>query len=150
MHAQFQTYVDQLPGLLSQLAAAPSLLRDELNGIPTQGIYVFYEGERAIWAGRSDNLRPYLMAQGRPSSDHFTAPIAFGFAKKAAIDAGYHFTKATEAIRDPQFKPFFDREKARVAAMRIRVVEVTDPVLQSLLVIYASLALGTLNVFETH
>jgi hypothetical protein len=147
---QFDNYIEQLPGLLRHLTAAPALLRDDLDGIPARGIYVFYEGDRAIWTGRSDNLKPYLKSQGQLGGDNFTAPIAFGFAKQAAIGAGYRFPTARQAIRDSQFRPHFDREKARVAAMHIRVVEVTNPVLQNLLVIYTALALQTLNTFETH
>ena len=150
MNLEFQKYVDRLPGLLQDLTSATALDRLDLRKIPKQGVYVFYEGGKAVYAGRSDNLKPYLMSQGVPSSNHFTAPIAFGIAKKEAIAAGYSFLKATSALQDVEFTPYFDKAKARVAEMRIRVVEVKDPIEQSLLVIYASLALQTDNEFETH
>lgn len=150
MNPEFREYVEQLPDFLHRLTSSTPLDRLELHNIPKQGVYVFYEGSRAVYAGRSDNLKPYLMTQGLPSSNHFTAPIAFGIAKKEAIAAGYHFSKATAAIQYLKFKPYFDRAKARVAEMRIRVVEVRNPIAQSLLVIYTSLELQTDNEFETH
>jgi hypothetical protein len=42
-------------------------------------VYAFYEGNKTIFVGKSDNLKTYLMAHGRPGSGQCYAPIAFGF-----------------------------------------------------------------------
>ena len=150
MNARFRAYIEQLPDLLNRLTSAPALTRMELQDEPSQGVYVFYEDNKAIFAGRSDHLKEYLRSQGRPGSDQFTASIAFGFAKQEAADAGYPFTTNAAALGDSMLKAYFAKAKARMAKMLIRVVEVKDPIEQMLLVLYSSLELQTSNQFETH
>jgi len=150
MNQQFENYIARLPALLHRLTSATALNRLDLLGIPKQGVYVFYEDSRAIYAGRSDNLKPYLMTQGLPSSNHYTASIAFGFAKKKAEAADHVYSTNIVALQDSTFNQYFDEEKERVARMGIRVVEVKESIEQLLLVVYASLELQTFNTFETH
>jgi hypothetical protein len=45
----------------------------------------------------------------------------------------------------------FLHAKERVSRMTVRVIEITDPIEQTLFEVYAALALGTVyNVFENH
>ena len=146
----FQEYIKELPELLARLQKCTPMLRSELHDIPEQEVYVFYENGRAIFAGRSDGLRVYLMSQGRPGSTHNNAPSAFKLAKEEAIGRGYEFQSANTAIHDEMFIPFFAAAKERVAKMRIRFVATNDPVQQQILAIYAAVELKTQNEFDTH
>jgi hypothetical protein len=51
----------------------------------------------------------------------------------------------------PEFRELFWQAKARVSRMTVRVVEIADPIEQTVFEVYAALALGTrYNDFETH
>ena len=61
--------------------------------------------------------------------------------------------KREDLARDPEFKPLFDEAKRRVREMDIRVVEIHDPIEQTVFEIYAHLKLETpaeFNSFENH
>jgi hypothetical protein len=52
---------------------------------------------------------------------------------------------------DPEFAPLFTAAKARVAAIRVRLIEIAGPIERTLFEVYAALALATPhNSFETH
>ena len=98
------------------------------------------------------------LAQRIPSSGSESASFAFILAKE---DFGNEDLKTTgpdrkpmsrkELASDPDFKPIFDAAKERVRKMRIRAVDVQDPVEQTIFEVYAHLQLGTPhNSFENH
>jgi hypothetical protein len=74
----------QLHELMNKLDNAPLLLRHELNQIPLNGLYVFYEDNNPIYVGMSgkDRMRNRILEHGRPSSGHNKATFAFNIAKK--------------------------------------------------------------------
>ena len=54
-------------------------------------------------------------------------------------------------MQDPAFSAAFVAAKERISQMDVRCIEVTDPVRQALLEMYAALALKTpYNAFENH
>ena len=61
MNARFQEIVDQMEPLLEELRRSDLLTWDHLKEVPQQGVYVFYEGDRPIYTGRS-RLRYRLQA----------------------------------------------------------------------------------------
>lgn len=82
------------------------------------------------------------------------AAFAFRLAREAtgALKATYT-TKGSRAelMKEPVFREAFDAAKARIRAMEVRFVEESDPVCQTLLEVYAAIALGTpYNDFDTH
>ena len=153
MSEHFNKVIAKMQPLLDQMLATAPLSRDQLQGIPKRGIYVFYEKEQPIYVGRSNRLRQRLLEHGRPSSRHNSATFAFNLAMEAATEGGNTIPDATrtEIENIPRFSSFYIQAKGRVAAMKVRVVEVTDPIEQTIFEVYAALALGTVyNDFDTH
>jgi len=153
MSEHFNKVIAKMQPLLDQMLATASLNRDQLRGIPERGIYVFYENEQPIYVGRSNRLRQRLLEHGQPSSRHNSATFAFNLATKTATEGGNTLPDATrtEIENNPRFSTLYRQAKGRVAAMKVRVVEVTDPIEQTIFEVYAALALGTAyNDFDTH
>jgi hypothetical protein len=74
--SQFDRVVAKMPELLTQLQSSPMLARGSLPKLPERGVYVFYEGGRPIYVGRSRNMRARILNHGRPSSMHNAATFA--------------------------------------------------------------------------
>jgi hypothetical protein len=142
-----------MPILLDELKGKPQLNRNELRGIPKSGIYVFYERNKPLYVGRSNRLKERIQEHGRPSSDHYSATLAFNIAKEAVE----HRQKIPKGItrkeleKAPGFNRLFFEARIRVAEMKIRVIGIEDQITQALFEIYAHLALNTkYNDFGTH
>jgi len=152
----FQKLVDKMPGLLRRMEAQPLRTRDNLAGIPEQGVYVFYENNKAIYVGRSNRMKARIQEHSRPSSTHNSATFAFNLAFNLFKEEGTRrgipdnlTRKELEII--PKFKEIFLKEKNRVAEMKIRVVEMDNQIEQTLFEVYAAMALNTpYNDFKTH
>ena len=147
--------------LMRQLLQAPLLSRDNLGDISGQGIYVFYEKGKTLYVGRSRNLRSRILNHGRRSSSHFQATFAFLIAMKNANRPGTKPPRGElgkkptreDFEKHPAFAALFAAAKERVAKMKVRLIQVSDPVEQTLFEVYAADRLGTLgryNTFETH
>ena len=150
---QFDTVIEVMPKLLRDLQSSRARSRDDLRDLPQRGIYVFYENDVPIYVGRSRRLKERLMSHGRKSSGHNTATFAFILAAEEARKRKFQFRQMTRAELedDPEFGEIFRQAKDRVRRMKIRVVEVTDPIEQTVFEVYAALALETpYNNFETH
>jgi hypothetical protein len=118
-----------------------------------KGIYVFYEDECPIYVGRTDGMKRRLQEHGRPSSTHNSATFAFNIAEIEAVGKGIDVSRTRiELEKDPTFAPLFRKAKERVSGMGVRVVEVDDPIIQTLLEVYATIVLNTkeYNRFDTH
>lgn len=152
MDNKFKKYVDQLPGLLEERGRQKIRFRDNLGNIPRKGIYVFFEHGNPIYVGRSNRVKERIQQHGRPSSGHNSAPFAFNLAKDAAKRKGIDVNKnRNELEEDPAFRDLFEKAKERVSLMSVQVIEINDPILQTLFEVYASIALKTpYNDFETH
>jgi len=155
MNQKFKNYVDSLEPAFRKLAEMHPVMVPTLPGdIPISGVYLFSEGTKNLFVGRSNRLRTRLQEHCRPSSNHNTAHFAFRLAREATglIDASYTPEKSRAALeRTPGFREVFAKSKERVRMMDVRFVEVADPLLQALLVIYVAVALQTqFNEFQTH
>ena len=150
---QFDRIIKTMPMLLEKLQSSPALSREGLPELPSRGIYVFYEDGKPIYVGRSKRMRTRLLEHSRPSSGHTSATFAFILAqektKKQGLDVESMQRKQLE--NTPKFQELYRRAKDRVSRMTIRVVQVDDPIEQTVFEVYAALALETpYNVFETH
>ena len=115
----------------------------------SKGVYVLYEQGEAMYVGRSDNLADRLLAHGRPSGESETATFAFNLAKERF--PGSPAMSRKELQRADAFNLLFDKAKQRVRKMKIRVVHVEDSIEQTILEVYAHMALKTpFNSFENH
>ena len=152
MNQEFKGKVDQLPKLINRLLSSPSMPWSDLGRLPEKGIYMFFEGSRPLYVGRSDRIKKRLKEHGQLSSRHYSASFAFNLAKKAAQEQGVEVTgRRGELEKDPTFARLFREARERVSRMSVKVVEISDPILQTLFEVYAHLELNTkFNEFDTH
>ena len=154
MHNKWSECTQRMPILLDKLRRKPLLNRTKLHDIPRSGIYVFYERNKPLYVGRSNRLKERIQEHGRPSSDHYSATLAFRIAD-AAMGRGKkipgNVATRGEKEKAPGFDIAFFKAKKRVAEMKIRVIEIKDQIEQALFEIYAHLDLKTkYNDFGTH
>jgi hypothetical protein len=115
------------------------------------GVYVFLEEGVPVHVGRTRNLGGRL--RGHITKSHYSASFAF---KRTRIEHGKTATYVTKGSRsdllsDPFFRESFHRQVELVKGMAVLFVEVTDPVQQYLLELYAHLEFGlALDEFDTH
>ena len=153
MSVQFDQLIDKMPKLLNDLKSQPLLTRDNLAGIPNQGVYVFYQNNKPVYVGRSNNLKRRIQQHGRLSSRHNSASLAFNIAKEmmGRNEQIPKFITRKELEEAPGFDQVFFLARNTVANMKIRVIEIEDQIEQALFEIYAALTLNTrYNDFSTH
>lgn len=153
MNQEWVQLMEQMPILLGDLTSQPLRPPENQGILPTKGIYVFYEDSKPIYTGRTRNMRRRLSEHCAPSSRHTSATFAFTIAKREATKVGININmKRGQLEADPAFGEFFRKAKERVSRMPVRVIEINDPVIQTLFEVYASLTLGTreFNDFDTH
>ena len=155
MDAAFQQYVDLLHPSFERLIDMPPMRILSLpKELPLQCIYLFSEGERALYVGRSNRFRSRLRQHSIDSAPHNQASFAFRLAREATgnTEASYKPEGSRSSLlADPDFAQQFLLPKRRVRAMDLRYVEETDQLRQALLEIYISVVLRTpYNDFSTH
>ena len=152
MNARFRKHVERLEGKFRELIGTKPFRVDQLpKNVPTSGVYLFSEGKKHLYVGRSREIRRRL--NYHCSGQCTVATFAFHLARE-----GSGFLRATykpkgsrkELAANPKFKRAFGKATKRVREMRIRFVEETDPVRQALLELYAAISLKTkYNKFAT-
>jgi len=153
MQDKFGEYIRRMPILLNELKGTPLLNRNELKDIPRSGVYVFYREGNPLYVGRSNRLKERIQEHGRPSSDHYSATLAFSMAKERV---NFNRNKRRLATRNELekasgFKKEFFLARKQVAEMQVKVIEIEDQITQALFEIYAALTLNTkYNDFGTH
>ena len=76
MRGEFDEIVSKFPGWLDTLKKSPALARNQLQNIPDQGIYVFFdEHDQPLYVGRSDKMRSRLLMHSRRSAGHFVRHV---------------------------------------------------------------------------
>ena len=152
MTEEFDQIIAEMPRLLSSLEAAELLGRNDLHNIPQRGVYVLYEDGKPIYVGRSNRLRKRLLEHSRRSSTHTSATFSFNLAKEEAAKRGIDTSRSRNQLeRDSIFNGLFTQAKERVSLMKIRMVQIENPVIQTLFEVYAALELKTpYNDFDSH
>lgn len=155
MNDKFRNLIESLEPSFQRLLKMKAVTAKSLPKImPTAGIYLFSEGEKHLYVGRSNRLRQRLQEHCRPSANHNTAPFGFRLAREATgcILASYTEEGSREDLeKDPNFKAEFVKAKERIGEMDVRVVEETDALRQALLEMYVSICLATPhNDFDNH
>ena len=152
MNADFRRYSDQLPILMEQLKNSNLIPTNNLQTVPAKGIYVFYENEKPVYVGRSNNIKARIQYHRRPSSGHGSATFAFILAREDADKLGIN-TKIERKIleEESRFSDLYTKAKERVSKMHVKAVEIDDPILQTLFEVYAAVDLQTkYNAFDNH
>lgn len=155
MNAEFKEHIDALPDLLDKLLAADAVRVGECpSSLPACGVYVFSENGTHLYVGRSGRLRERMRDHGNPSSAQTKSAFAFRLAREATgrVKASYKPKGSRkELMKDAVFSAEFVKAKARIAQMDMRCIEVSDPIRQALLEMYAAIELQTpYNSFGNH
>lgn len=137
------------------LAMSPARHGSLPHLMPEQGVYLFSEGERHLYVGRSNHLRRRVGQHCNVGSQHNQAVFAYRLARAETghIAPAYIPGDRSRAglLADAAFLDAFSRAKARVRLMDFRCVEETVQVRQALLEIYCAILLGCpYNDFGTH
>ena len=154
MNEQFDAYVRELPILTKQLRDSSPLTLADIKSLHGPGIYSFSENDLVIYLGRTKNFKKRHKNHCGLSSDHNAASFAFLLARKETgrEKASYKKEGGRKALmQDPIFLKAFNDAKARIQNMDVRFVEVSDPNLQYLLELYASIEFKSApNSFKTY
>ena len=138
--------------LLVKLQACPPETFATRKKLPYRGVYVFYEGEKALYVGRSNQIWKRIGTHGRESATHNQAFLALRLlAKEYNLEIG-HSALADRSQIAGEYAAEFRGQKRRVRGMTVRAVAVTDDTASYFFEAYAILALGTteFNKFEPH
>ncbi len=155
MNAKFTSLLKSVePKYRKLVKMAPVKYTALPQGLPKRGVYLFSEGSKHLYVGRTKGLRERLRGHCVPSGSQFTATFAFRLAREKTGRKAASYTKVgsrVELLKDAAFASAFDAAKQRIALMDIRFVEEKDPTRQALLEIYTSTVLKTpYNDFDTH
>src|SRR2546426_6325041 len=83
MHESFLSYAESLhPSFERLIAMSPVTITTLPRNAPLQCIYLFSEGHRHLYVGRTKNLRQRLRNHSIPASQHNQAVFAFRLARE--------------------------------------------------------------------
>ncbi|WOH82144.1 GIY-YIG nuclease family protein [Bradyrhizobium sp. BEA-2-5] len=150
MNPKFREAVDSLHPTFERLIAAAPHVKD--GKLPKQGVYLFIENGKAMYAGRSNTIPRRLRQHTSPGSQTNQAALATLIARKElGLPVDYRKGARERLLANHEFMTAFRRAKTRVSAMEFRAVEETDQTRQALLEIYCAITLDTpFNDFGTH
>jgi len=143
MNEKFQPYVEELECRLQQLLSMEPVKSSALpRRMPRTGIYLFSEGDKHLYVGRTRRLKQRI----KEHSNILGAPFAFRLARE---ETGYVTpTYRKKGSRDdlfskPEFARALENAQERIRNMDVRYVEETDPIKQTLLEVYVAVVLET-------
>jgi hypothetical protein len=153
MNERFADYVAALLPLTERLRNSQPLTLDEIAGLRSPDVYCFSEGAMILYVGRTRNFRDRHKDHCDVNSGENKAAFAFRLARAASGKPRPSYKKTgsrKDLMADPDFLKAFVAAKERIGHMEVRFVEVSDPIQQHLLELYASLEFGSEhNSFET-
>jgi hypothetical protein len=155
MDVAFQRYIEELHPSFERLVNQTSVTIGGLPGeLPRQCVYLFSEGERHLYVGRSNNFRNRLRQHSIDGAQHNQAVFAFRLARESTGQTEASYTpegSRASLLTNAEFASAFLLAKRRVRAMDLRYVEEVDQLRQALLEIYVAVVLRTpYNEFSTH
>lgn len=155
MHEVFKGYIDSLePSFQRLMNMEPVTVATLPRETPQAGIYLFSEGDKNLYVGRTNTIKKRLQNHCRPSSGHNSATFAFRLTRQiTGMTQATYTAKGSrqELERDPIFSPVFIEQKNRVRNMNVQFVSEPDPMRQALLEMYVAVSLGTPhNDFDNH
>jgi hypothetical protein len=119
MHEAFREYVEALHPSFERLTAmAPVTIKTLPKNAPSECIYLFSEGSRHLYVGRTRHLRQRLRQHSIPASQHNQAVFAFRIAREITgrLVATYSVEGSRVALcSDVEFGAAFLKAKERFA-----------------------------------
>jgi len=118
MNERFLKHVESLqPSFDALLACVPFTFSELPKQLPDAGIYLFTEGSRHLYVGRTNRLRKRLQQHCRPGSPHSSSPFAFRLAREARnVPKASYKTEGSRKhlMEDLEFSTAFSASKARM------------------------------------
>jgi predicted GIY-YIG superfamily endonuclease len=137
LHESFKQYVESMHGSFERLTTMqPVMIRTLPRDAPSECIYLFSEGGRHLYVGRTRHLRQRLRQHSIPEAQHNQAVFAFRLAREQTgfTSAAYSPEGSRVALTSQtEFAAAFTDAKRRVREMQVRYVEERDPLRQALL-----------------
>ncbi len=125
---EFEAITARMGPLLKKLQNSPRYGEKTLRGLPQEGVYVFYEGCKPMYVGRSSRqgIRKRVQQHTIPSSSHNQAVFAFKLLQETlAVPTGHG-----APLKKPELAEKYESEskeqKRRVRNMEVRAVKITD------------------------
>lgn len=155
MNPKFAEIIELLEPTFKNLIQMQPVSAERLpRTMPMKGIYLFSEGDKHLYVGRSNNIRRRIGLHCRPGSQHNQATFAFRMARHQTGRTDATYTTAgsrSEMVKEAVFGSAFVASKAHIRSLELRFVEECDPTRQALLEIYTATVLETpFNDFENH
>lgn len=155
VHPEFLDAVEALHGKFERLNHMAPVKPDKLpDDAPSQGIYLFSEGARPMYVGRTRNLQRRVGNHCGGGARENQAVFAFKLAREGTGKPKATYTaegSRSALMNDPVFAAAFKEAKQRVRRMDLRYVAEADPLRQALLEMYVAVILKTpYNDFDTH
>jgi predicted GIY-YIG superfamily endonuclease len=155
MNPKFAALAESLePSFQMLIGMSPVTATSLPRAIPSRGIYLFSDGDKHLYVGRSNNIRKRIGLHCRPGSQHNQATFAFRMtrAQTGQTQAAYTASGSrSELVKDPNFGLIFSACKSNIRQFDLRFVEELDATRQALLEIYVATVLDTpFNDFENH
>ena len=122
------------------------------KNLPERGVYLFYERNKVLYVGRSNNIRRRF--RNHLGKEHNQASFAFLLARhKTGLLKAAYTQKGSRGslLKNRAFKKVFEGCRQRIRNMQVRVIEENDPTAQALLEIYAAFVTRAKhNSFDNH
>lgn len=156
MYEKFRAYTEALhpkfEALIGMMPVTTGILPQEIRGA---GVYMFSEGGRHLYVGRTRNVRRRYGQHTRIGTGHNNAPFAFKLAREATgfLRSTYRSDETSRAnlMLNQDFLKAFNIALERMRRMEFRFIGEADPTRQCLLEIYVSVVCGSpYNDFDTH
>jgi predicted GIY-YIG superfamily endonuclease len=145
MDESFKALVESLHPAFQQLISMEPISIEKLpKGLPSQCIYLFSEDGKPPYVGRTKQFPNRLRQHSSDWAQHNQAVFAFKLARE--ITGNLHAAYTSEGsrialLRDVQFAAAFAESKRRIRKMELRYICETDALRQTLLEVYAVVAL---------
>ena len=119
MNAEFQKIINQMEPLLRKLRCSDPRTVENLKGVPQRGVYVFYEGDKPFYTGRSRRIRQRIYEHDGTSSRHESATFAFELLREAIGEPEGHSPKYTRReLQDEYPEEYASSETWQRASIR--------------------------------
>ncbi|PNG27879.1 hypothetical protein [Methylocella silvestris] len=151
LNDRFFKAAQEIPDLFRRLASPEAILAKGVSQKAKSGMYAFDENGRAVHVGRTRNLEARL--RGHVAKSRHSASFAMKRTRKILGKvATYRPAGGAAALfRDDAFLTVFLEQIELIKRMEVRFIEVTDPMRQYFLELYAHLEYDLLlDEFDTH
>lgn len=152
MDERFRVLVEGLSQKCNELISMePVFIDTSPSDTPKGGVYLFYENEIPMYAGRTKRkIRDRLKDHVSTADD---CPFAWRLARESTGKMATYKWEGSrkQLLRDPAFIKEYKNAKQRIRQMEVRYVGEDDPLKQALLEIYvAVVSEAQHNDFDTH